>query len=37
MSQPFFRFRQFVIHHDSSSMPVGTDAVLLGAWANLSM
>lgn len=23
MSQPFFRFRQFVIHHDSSSLPVG--------------
>lgn len=36
MSQPFFRFRQFVIRHDTSSMPVGTDGVLLGAWANVT-
>ena len=27
-----FRFRQFVVRHDRSTMPVGTDAVLLGAW-----
>ncbi|MGN0233639.1 MAG: tRNA1(Val) (adenine(37)-N6)-methyltransferase [Bacteroidaceae bacterium] len=36
MSQPFFRFRQFLVRHDTSSMPVGTDGVLLGAWADLS-
>lgn len=35
MSQPYFRFRQFVVRHDASSMPVGTDGVLLGAWAHL--
>ena len=29
----YFRFRQFVVRHDRSSMRVGTDAVLLGAWA----
>jgi tRNA1Val (adenine37-N6)-methyltransferase len=30
----FFRFKQFTIHHDKTSMKVGTDGVLLGAWAN---
>ena len=29
-----FRFKQFNIHHDRSTMKVGTDAVLLGAWAD---
>ncbi|MBQ7530588.1 MAG: methyltransferase [Paludibacteraceae bacterium] len=28
-----FRFRQFFVRHDHSSMKVGTDGVLLGAWA----
>ena len=28
-----FRFKQFDVQHNSSSMKVGTDAVLLGAWA----
>ncbi len=31
-----FTFRQFVIHHDRCAMKVGTDGVLLGAWADLS-
>lgn len=31
-----FRFRQFTVHHGQSSMKVGTDAVLLGAWADLA-
>jgi tRNA1Val (adenine37-N6)-methyltransferase len=31
-----FKFKQFSISHDKSSMPVGTDAVLLGAWANVA-
>jgi tRNA1Val (adenine37-N6)-methyltransferase len=28
-----FRFRQFSLRHDRSSQKVGTDAVMLGAWA----
>jgi tRNA1Val (adenine37-N6)-methyltransferase len=30
-----FRFKQFSVHHDRSSMKVGTDGVLLGAWTDL--
>ncbi len=33
MSNPFFRFKQFTIRHDKCGMKVGTDGVLLGAWA----
>ncbi|MBR1520545.1 MAG: methyltransferase [Bacteroidaceae bacterium] len=33
MPNPFFRFKQFTIRHDRSAMKVGTDGVLLGAWA----
>lgn len=29
-----FHFKQFSIHHDLCAMKVGTDSVLLGAWAN---
>jgi tRNA1Val (adenine37-N6)-methyltransferase len=29
-----FRFKQFVVEDDQSSMRIGTDAVLLGAWVN---
>lgn len=35
MSNPFFRFKQFVVYHDKCAMKVGTDGVLLGAWASL--
>ncbi len=34
MPTPDFRFKQFTIRHDRSAMKVGTDGVLLGAWAN---
>lgn len=30
-----FRFKQFEVQHDQSTMKVGTDAVLLGSWANV--
>lgn len=30
-----FHFKQFSVRHDSSTMKVGTDAVLLGAWADV--
>jgi tRNA1Val (adenine37-N6)-methyltransferase len=35
MSSTSFRFKQFTIHHDRTSMKVGTDGVLLGAWADI--
>ncbi|NUM31087.1 MAG: methyltransferase [Bacteroidetes bacterium] len=31
-----FKFKQFAVKHSKSSMKVGTDAVLLGSWANFS-
>ena len=33
MSTPNFRFKQFTVWHDRCAMKVGTDGVLLGAWA----
>lgn len=35
MSNSYFQFKQFIIHHDHCAMKVGTDGVLLGAWAPL--
>ncbi len=34
-SNKTFYFKQFHIHHDRCAMKVGTDSVLLGAWANI--
>ena len=34
MPNPFFRFKQFAVRHDRCAMKVGTDGVLLGAWAS---
>lgn len=33
MSNDYFRFKQFTVSHSRCAMKVGTDGVLLGAWA----
>ena len=33
MAKTHFDFKQFTIWHDKCAMKVGTDGVLLGAWA----
>lgn len=32
MGNPYFKFKQFTIHHDRCAMKVGMDGSLLGAW-----
>lgn len=34
MSNSYFKFKQFSVEHSKCAMKVGTDGVLLGAWAN---
>jgi tRNA1Val (adenine37-N6)-methyltransferase len=36
MANPWFEFKQFVVWHDKCGMKVGTDGVLLGAWADVA-
>lgn len=37
MSKPeIFKFKQFAVEHSASAIPVGFDAVLLGAWTDVS-
>lgn len=35
MGQNYFRFKQFLIRQETAAMKVGTDGVLLGAWADV--
>lgn len=37
VSDDVFRFKQFAVRHANSSMRVGTDAVLLGAWTDMGV
>ena len=33
-SNNWFKFKQFTINQENCAMKIGTDSILLGAWAN---
>ena len=35
MSNQWFRFKQFTVYQERCAMKVGTDGVILGAWASI--
>lgn len=35
VANPYFKFKDFTVFHDKCGMKVGTDGVLLGAWADI--
>ncbi len=35
MNEKPFKFKKFILYHQQSTLKVGTDAILLGAWANI--